>query len=77
MDPHLIFNLIQLLAILAILAGVAWLLLRGAPDRGRTFRWAIMAAAGIVTLVLAISLLAAPFEQSRSDESNQLEQVAP
>ena len=77
MEPRLIFNVVQLLAILAILAGVAWLLLRGAPDRGRTFRWTILAVAAVVALVVAISLATGPLEETRSDTIDRSQEVTP
>lgn len=71
MDARLIFNAAQLLAILAIFAGIAWLLLRREPNRGQMIRWMVLAIAGVAGLMLAISLLTLPLSETRTDDASE------
>lgn len=71
MDPRLIFDALQFLAMLAIFAGIVWLLLRREPRRNHAFRWVVLAFAGVAGLMLAISLMTLPFSEARSDDASE------
>lgn len=71
MDPRLIFNALQLLAILAIFAGIVWLLLRRESRRNHMFRWVVLVVAGVAGLMLAIGLMTLSFSEARSDDASE------